>query len=440
MPTETTSHKIITGDARRMHYVADASVQLVVTSPPYWQLKDYGSEHQIGWGDSYEEYINHLNLVWAECHRVLENGCRLCVNIGDQFARAVYYGRYKVIPIKTEIIKCCEVLGFDYMGTIIWQKTATTNPSGGGAVMGSFPYPRNGIVKVDYESILLFKKTGAPAKQNPARHIKEQSRLTNEEWNAYFSGHWRFVGERQNKHLAMFPPELPKRLIKMFSFVGETVLDPFLGSGTTSLSASRLMRNSIGYEINPDFRAIIEQKLGGNTDLLQPVNIEFIEDVRPADFCSNLQSAIAALPYQFHDPVKIERKINPKKLAFGSKIDASGNGQQKDNAYRVQKIISPDKLILSGDINARLIGIKPLKARASAAVAFMHEKTKGQRVFIRFDNEKYDDAGNLLCYLYLANKTFINAHLIKSGLVAVDSKTNHRHLNRFIKYQGAANG
>ena len=131
---------------------------LVITSPPYWQLKDYGSDEQIGFNDSYESYINNLNLVWKESFRVLHNGCRLCVNIGDQFARSVYYGRSKVIPIRTEIIKYCETIGFDYMGAIIWQKVTTTNTTGGATIMGSFPYPRNGILKLDYEFILIFTK------------------------------------------------------------------------------------------------------------------------------------------------------------------------------------------------------------------------------------------------------------------------------------------
>ena len=128
-----TEHKIVFGDSRNMQQVADKSVQLIVTSPPYWQLKDYGTADQIGFNNSYEEYINNLNLVWQECYRVLDNGCRLCINIGDQFARSVYYGRYKVIPIRTEIIRFCEFLGMDYMGAIIWQKATTMNTSGGGA-------------------------------------------------------------------------------------------------------------------------------------------------------------------------------------------------------------------------------------------------------------------------------------------------------------------
>ena len=246
-----TNHKIILGDSRKMDLVQDKSIHLAVTSPPYWQLKDYGDKHQIGFDDSYEEYINNLNLVWNESYRVLDDGCRLCVNIGDQFARSVYYGRYKIIPIRTEIIKFCETVGFDYMGAIIWQKMTTSNTSGGAFIMGSYPYPRNGILKIDYEFILLFKKPSKPKKKD--KEIKEKSKMTSKEWNTYFSGHWNFSGEKQKDHLAMFPLELPNRLIKMFSFVGDTVLDPFLGSGTTALSASNLNRNSVDTKLTMIF-------------------------------------------------------------------------------------------------------------------------------------------------------------------------------------------
>ncbi|MBA7676293.1 hypothetical protein ES703_84534 [subsurface metagenome] len=117
-----TEHRIIIGDSRKMAETADNSVHLIVTSPPYWQLKDYGSENQIGFNVAYQDYINSLNLVWKECCRVLYPGCRMVINIGDQFARPVFYKRYKVIPIRTEIIKFTESAGFDYMGSIIWQK------------------------------------------------------------------------------------------------------------------------------------------------------------------------------------------------------------------------------------------------------------------------------------------------------------------------------
>ncbi|WP_416999442.1 DNA-methyltransferase, partial [Alistipes finegoldii] len=254
-----TTHKLIQGDSRNLSLIKDRSVHLIITSPPYWQLKDYGNDGQIGFHDSYESYINNLNAVWTECYRVLHDGCRLCINIGDQFARSVYYGRYKVIPIRTEIIRFCEMLGMDYMGAVIWQKQTTMNTTGGGAVMGSFPYPRNGILKIDYEFILIFKKQGkAPV---PTVEQKKLSEMTKEEWNAYFASHWNFGGAKQDGHIAVFPEELPRRLIKMFSFAGETVFDPFMGSGTTALAARNLQRNSIGYEINPDFKQYYEQKV-----------------------------------------------------------------------------------------------------------------------------------------------------------------------------------
>jgi len=314
-----TSHKIIIGDSRCMNEIENESVHLIVTSPPYWQLKDYGNHNQIGFNDTYEEYINNLNLVWNECNRVLHKGCRLCINIGDQFARSVYYGRYKVIPIRTEIIKFCESNGFDYMGAIIWQKVTTCHTTGGATIMGSFPYPRNGIIKLDYEYILIFKKYGTSPPVSP--DIKEQSKLTLEEWNQYFAGHWNFSGEKQDKHLAMFPEELPKRLIKMFSFVGDTVLDPFLGSGTTSLAARNLNRNSIGYEINEDYLSVIQQKLGWNEQSIY--QDESYEILKQNEANLNIDYEISKLPYIFKDPIKFDKKIDPRKFNFGSKIGNS---------------------------------------------------------------------------------------------------------------------
>lgn len=314
-----TSHKIVIGDARDMRLVADESVHLVVTSPPYWQLKDYGHDGQIGYNDSYEDYINNLNLVWDECYRVLHKGCRLCINIGDQFARAVYYGRYKIIPIRTEITKFCEARGFDYMGAIIWQKVTTCNTSGGASIMGSFPYPRNGILKLDYEFILVFKKLGEAPR--PSREQREKSKLTIDEWNEYFAGHWVFPGEKQQNHLAPFPEELPKRLLRMFSFVDDAVLDPFLGSGTTAVAALKLSRNSVGYEVNGNYRKIIEERLNSTADLFS--NAYNLTAVEVADKSVDYTDRINRLPYVFRDPIKVGLKVNPKEMRFGSKIDES---------------------------------------------------------------------------------------------------------------------
>ncbi|MDY6972966.1 MAG: DNA methyltransferase [Thermodesulfobacteriota bacterium] len=403
------------------------SVHLVITSPPYWQLKDYTCDDQIGFNDSYEDYINNLNLVWQECYRVLNNGCRLCINIGDQFARSAYYARYKVIPIRTEIIKFCESIGFDYMGAIIWQKKTTTNTSGGASIMGSFPFPRNGIISIDYEFILLFKKLGAP--QRPAKEAKESSRLTKEEWKEYFSGHWNFGGARQDNHIAVFPEELPRRLIKMFSFVNDTILDPFLGSGTTTLSATKLDRNSVGYEINQEYIPLINKRLHNNQSEISNASHEYIEQ----DALNiNFGHEINKLPYIFRDFHSFDKKIDPKKLQFGSKIDKTSNRQTQDYYY-VKKIISPELVMLSNDITVRLIGIRKDDTSNGEAVAFLELKTKNQKVYMKFDRERYDADNNLLCYLYLKNRTFLNAHLIKNKLAQVDERAEYKYKAKFKK-------
>ena len=409
-----------------MAELQDKSVQLVVTSPPYWQLKDYGSQNQIGFNDNYEEYINNLSLVWRECHRVIDDGCRLCINIGDQFARSVYYGRYKVIPIRTEIIKFCETISFDYMGAIIWQKVTTTNTTGGATIMGSYPYPRNGILKIDYEFILIFKKNGKPVKVTKER--KEQSRLTNEEWNEYFSGHWNFAGEKQDKHLAMFPLELPKRLIKMFTFVGDTVLDPFLGSGTTSLAAGQLNRNSVGYEVNPDLIPIIKDKLRYRERFLCK-DREIIFKEQQNKF-SGFSKEIKKLPYIFKDSVRIDRKIDPKKLQFGSKIDR--NSGDREEYYSVKHIVSPELLILSNGLKIRLLGVKEDIAKNGRAMDFLQKELKGQKIFLKYDSIKYDKDNNLLCYVFLKNKTFINARLIKNNLASVNNDIDFKYKGKFL--------
>lgn len=418
-----TEHKIIFGDSRKMSLLKDKSVQLIITSPPYWQLKDYGKEEQIGFNDSYEEYINNLNLVWQECYRVLADGCRLCINIGDQFARSVYYGRYKVIPIRTEIIRFCEALGMDYMGAVIWQKATTMNTSGGGAVMGSFPYPRNGILKMDYEFILLFKKSGNAPKPSPQQ--KQNSALSKEEWNEYFSSHWHFSGVKQQEHLAMFPEELPKRLIKMFSFRGETVLDPFAGSATTSLAAKHLGRNSVGYEINKNFKNLIENKI------TEPQGNLF-EDKYRLEFIDNYDKNFdfSSLPYIFKDPHRMDKKTDIKKLKFGSKIDAQDKKRQ--DLYKVKKVISPQKLELNNGLIITLIGIKEIPQYRQQAVKYLEEKFNKRKIFLKYDTLKNADDGTDFCYVFLDNKTFINNHLIRTGYVRPDTNRNYKYKEKFI--------
>lgn len=412
-----------------MSLIEDQSVNLIVTSPPYWQLKDYGTENQIGFHSDYQTYINHLNIVWTECYRVLHNGCRLCINIGDQFARAIYYGRYKVIPIREEIIKFCEAIGFDYMGAVIWQKVTTSNSSGGGVQMGSYPYPRNGILKIDYEFVLVFKKLGDAPK--PTKDQKELSVMTPEEWNTFFAGHWYIKGARQNEHIAVFPEEIPHRLIKMFSFVGETVLDPFLGSGTTTLAAKKTDRNSIGYEINETYIPIIRNKIGAEQMDLNRSTYEFIANAaQRIDF----ERKIADHPYVFVDRHEMNKKIDVKKMTFGSKIDSKTPIEQQQ-FYTIKEVLTAERVLLSNNLIARLIGVKADPFVNEKAEQFLRDKTKGKRVFLRFDSSKYDEENNLLVYLYLENKTFLNAHLIKQKLARVDETMIFAQKNKFLTLQ-----
>ena len=406
-----------------MSLIGDGEVQLIITSPPYWQLKDYGSEDQIGFHDSYESYINDLNKVWAECYRVLSDGCRICINIGDQFARSVYYGRYKVIPIRTEIIKCCEALGMDYMGAIIWQKNTTMNTTGGGAVMGSFPYPRNGILKIDYEFILVFKKLGNPPFVTPEQ--KSASIMTREEWNCFFSSHWNFSGVKQDKHMAMFPEELPKRLIKMFSFAGETVFDPFLGSGTTMLAAKHLSRNSIGYEINPCFLPTIREKLGvDEQDLFRNdnVSVQYDREEKPI--------LLDSIPYIFRDPHRFCNKVDVKKLTFGSKIDGT---EETKKFFIVSKILSPEELELNNGVRVRLLGIKTNPRYLNEAMEYLTSRILKQQVFVRHDAMHHGEGDSNSVYLYLRNRTFVNNHLAKTGLVFIDTVTDYKYRNKFLQ-------
>jgi site-specific DNA-methyltransferase (adenine-specific) len=315
------------------------------------------------------------------------------------------------------------------MGAIIWQKITTTHTTGGATVMGSFPYPRNGILKLDYEFILILKKYGSPPRVS--KEIKEQSKLSKEEWNQYFTGHWNFPGEKQDKHLAMFPEELPKRLIKMFAFVGDTVLDPFLGSGTTSLAAKNLSRNSIGYEINEDFLSIIKEKLG--IKYKDIFDVAVFEITKQEETIIDFEEEIKKLPYIFKDPIKFDKKVDPRKLRFGSKVDNSYS--EREEYHSVKEIVSPEILILNNDLKIRLLGVKENIEKNNEAIRFLREKLEGQKVFLKFEGIKYDAENNLLCYLYLKNKTFINAHLIKSGLVNVDTLFEYKYKSKFLMLQ-----
>ncbi|HEC87708.1 MAG TPA: site-specific DNA-methyltransferase [Thermoplasmata archaeon] len=404
--------KIIIGDSRKMIEVEDNSIDLIVTSPPYWHIKDYGVEGQIGYGQSLHDYLKDLYRVWKECYRILKPGRRLCINIGDQFARSIIYGRYKVIPLHAEFIAQCEDIGFDYMGSIIWQKKTTMNTTGGANIMGSYPYPPNGMIEIDYEFIVVFKKPGKSEKI--PKEVKEKSKLTKEEWKEYFYGHWYFGGAKQIEHEAMFPEELPKRLIKMYTFVGDTVLDPFLGSGTTVKAALALHRNSIGYEINENFLNVIKEKLGLKQSLLQfSENIQII----------NRQTAIKIDKLSYVPRIKDAKpKIDPKKFNF-----------KNDRLYRVVDIIDEQTIKLNTGLLVKFLGVKIIKKEE--ALEYLRNRILKKEVYLKFDNGSILDENTVSAYVYLKNRIFVNAFLIKSGMAEAEKTKDYKYKTKFIELE-----
>lgn len=253
--------KVHQGDALEvLSEVPSNSVHLIITSPPYWNIKDYENNSQMGYRDSLEEYISKMVQVFEECYRVLKPGCRLIVNIGDVYDSSDDTP-YQIIPVnslfKNQMFKETEFID---LGNIIWQKISNTDSSGGASVLGSYGRPRNGYVNYDYEYINIYKKEGKTP--IPDEHDDD---IDSEDWTNWFTGHWSFSGEKGVEHPAPYPIELPKRLIQMFSFSDEVVLDPFIGSGTTAIAAEQLDREWVGVDLNKEYIDMCYQRIEGNT-------------------------------------------------------------------------------------------------------------------------------------------------------------------------------
>ena len=295
-----TTHKIIIGDATNMKEIEDNSVHLMITSPPYPMIEMWDDMFRSAipevdqiWkkmenetdDKKKEEYIDriyeliheYLGKVWKETYRVLVDGGIACINIGD--ATRKMNGIFRLFPNHSKIIEICEKIGFVTLPYIIWKKP-TNKPN---AFLGSGFLPTNGYVTLDVEYILIFRKNEL-RKFPPKDPLRYASKFTKEERDVWFSQVWDIKGEKQNhsklaRRTAAFPEEIPRRLIRMFSIIGDTVLDPFLGTGTTSKVATELKRNSIGYEIDKNLKPIIEKRLNAKQRTLSGYEIEvkFIE-------------------------------------------------------------------------------------------------------------------------------------------------------------------
>ncbi|MBW1728007.1 MAG: site-specific DNA-methyltransferase [Deltaproteobacteria bacterium] len=248
-----TYQRLINGDARNLSFLKDESIHLVVTSPPYWNLKRYNENpDQLGHINDYESFLSELEKVWHEVFRILVPGGRLVCIVGDVCVSRRKFGRHLVFPLHSDICVSCRKIGFDNLNPIVWHKISNANfeVANGTKFLGK-PYEPNAIIKNDMEFILMQRKPGGYRK--PTQEQRQLSKIDKKDFNSWFRQIWNITGASTRKHPAPFPLELASRLVRMFSFHGDTVLDPFCGTGTTMIAALRYGRNSIGIEIDPEY-------------------------------------------------------------------------------------------------------------------------------------------------------------------------------------------
>jgi DNA modification methylase len=271
-PFDETKHRLHLGDARDLSWIADESVHLVVTSPPYWTLKEYADhDDQMGAIEDYETFLDELDKVWKECARVLVPGGRLCCVVGDVCVPRKKTGRHYVVPLHADIQVRSRRLGLDCLTPILWHKIANgvTESEGNGAGFYGKPYQPGAVVKNDIEYILFLRKgTGY---RSVTTVQKALSMLTKEEMQAWFRSFWMDIKGSSTRagHPAPYPADLAERLIRMFSFAGDTVLDPFAGTASTSVAAAIAGRNSIANEIEPTYLNLAQQRIERELDKLR---------------------------------------------------------------------------------------------------------------------------------------------------------------------------
>ena len=277
-------HDLYQSNSRDLSMLDDESVELVVTSPPYFDIKDYGegvgADGQLGDIDEYEQFLSLLQDVWAECYRTLVPGGRLCVVVGDVLRSRSEYGRHRVIPLHSAIQERATSLGFDNLAPIIWYKIGNASlEAGGNARFLGKPYEPGAVVKNDIEYILLFRKPGGYRSPDVAERVL--STIEADQHQRMFRQLWDDItGEKQTDHPAPFPVALAERLVRMFSFVGDTVLDPFAGTGSTSVAASQSGRNSVSVELESRYVDIAERRIRDEQGTLTNYQNTSLEVVR----------------------------------------------------------------------------------------------------------------------------------------------------------------
>ncbi|RZB37737.1 MAG: hypothetical protein SRB2_00839 [Desulfobacteraceae bacterium Eth-SRB2] len=292
-----TYQRLINGDARNLSFLEDESIHLVVTSPPYWNLKRYNENtNQLGHINDYESFLSELEKVWREVFRILVPGGRLVCIVGDVCVSRRKFGRHLVFPLHSDICVLCRKMGFDNLNPIIWHKisNASFEVENGSKFLGK-PYEPNAIIKNDMEFILMQRKPGGYRK--PTQEQRKLSKIDKKDFNIWFQQIWNITGASTRKHPAPFPLELASRLVRMFSFHDDTVLDPFCGTGTTMIAALRYGRNSIGIDIDPEYCRMTAQYLKKESSNLF-ISAELIFEKMITDNSGQLQVCEAQALYE----------------------------------------------------------------------------------------------------------------------------------------------
>ncbi|NUM52383.1 MAG: site-specific DNA-methyltransferase [Candidatus Hydrogenedentes bacterium] len=303
-----------------MPFVADESVHLVVTSPPYWTLKEYNQNAaQLGHVEDYEDFLLQLGMVWREAYRALVPGGRMVCVVGDVCLSRRKNGRHVVVPLHADICVQCRRIGFDNLNPIIWHKIANAQyeVNGSGSGFLGKPYEPNAIIKNDIEFILMQRKPGGY--RTPTLEQREKSMIKKAEYEKWFRQFWTLSGASTRNHPAPFPFELAYRLVRMFSFWGDTVLDPFSGTGSTMLAALKAERNSIGVEIDPDYcKASLQRLNEEGVSLFSDIHIEFFRHAAAGTATPKVheeRAAYAAKPTRRSGRSKVttQRPASPKR-------------------------------------------------------------------------------------------------------------------------------
>lgn len=281
--TPSSKHSFVLGDARQLDQIPDESVHLVVTSPPYGNLKEYPSRSgQLGNIQSYEDFLIELDKAWHECARILVPGGRVCAVVGDVCLSRRRAGRHHVLPLAADIQVRARTFGLDVLTPIIWLKVAniTLEASRSSRFLGK-PYLPGGVIKNDRETIVMLRKPGGYRK--PTAKMEADSRIAKDDYFKWFVPVWTDVtGASTRHHPAPYPLEVPRRLISMYSFVGDTVVDPFSGTGTTARAAALTARNSVNFEIEPQYDSDARKRFAAllTQERLEPALEEVARRVR----------------------------------------------------------------------------------------------------------------------------------------------------------------